>query len=238
MVRYRDHSGNGEGRIEIVMAHRSFSGSGSIPLKAEEPRDRTMPYFLTLIQDPTFFSNVAALRKERQRLETILNLCAEYNKGDTPGAGVDSARLGFPSMAPPVEGGMRRPSVDTVGSVSLRGPQRQRESDEENLKEECSSTESTQQEHEDSGSDRQQELAFLEEERVRVLTRVDELKNRITELEQQLQESKQEVEMERALLQGERQAELEQVEAETEAIAQLQRKLSELESRIQREKDK
>lgn len=37
------------------------------------------------------------------------------------------------------------------------------------------------------------ELGYLEEERVRVLAKVDELKARITELEQQLQESKQEV---------------------------------------------
>lgn len=38
------------------------------------------------------------------------------------------------------------------------------------------------------------ELGYLEEERVRVLARIDELKTRLTELEQQLQESKQEVE--------------------------------------------
>ncbi|KAJ8368237.1 hypothetical protein SKAU_G00082650 [Synaphobranchus kaupii] len=173
-------------------------------------------------------------RLERQRLETILNLCAEYNKGDTPPLGADGGRLGFPGAVPTVNESRRRASADTA----LRGPQKQRESDEENQKEECSSTESTQQEDEDAGSGRRQELAYLEEERVRVLTRVDELKTRITELEQQLQESKQEAEMERALLQGERQAELDQVEAETEIISQLQRKLSELESTIQREKDK
>lgn len=50
--------------------------------------------------------------------------------------------------------------------------------------------------HEDasssSSSDRQ-ELGYLEEERVRVLARIDELKNQLMELEQQLQESKQEV---------------------------------------------
>lgn len=38
-----------------------------------------------------------------------------------------------------------------------------------------------------------QELAYLEDERLRVLARVDELKARVTELEQQLQESRQEV---------------------------------------------
>ncbi len=44
-----------------------------------------------------------------------------------------------------------------------------------------------------SGSIARLELGYLEEERVRVLAKVDELKARITELEQQLQESKQEV---------------------------------------------
>ncbi len=45
----------------------------------------------------------------------------------------------------------------------------------------------------ESGSIGRLELGYLEEERVRVLGKVDELKARITELEQQLQESKQEV---------------------------------------------
>lgn len=44
-----------------------------------------------------------------------------------------------------------------------------------------------------SGSGTRLELTYLEEERVRVLARVDELKARLTELEQQLQENKQEV---------------------------------------------
>lgn len=83
-----------------------------------------------------------------------------------------------------------------------------------------------------------QEQQYLEEERTRVLSRVDELKHRVTELEQQLQESRQEAEMERALLQGERQAEQEQVETETEIISQLQSKLSQLDRATQREKDK
>ncbi|XP_047017492.1 pleckstrin homology-like domain family B member 1 isoform X14 [Ictalurus punctatus] len=165
-------------------------------------------------------------RLERQRLETIMNLCAEYNKNDEP------------SLL-----GISRPTVT----------QRQRESDEENLREECSSTESTHQDirtpynlqngdnmqlEEMSGSGTRLELSYLEEERVRVLARVDELKARLTELEQQLQENKQEAEMERALLQGERQAELSQIETETDIITQLQHKVSELESAIQREKDK
>ncbi|KAG7479273.1 pleckstrin-likey-like domain family B member 1 isoform X3 [Solea senegalensis] len=183
-------------------------------------------------------------RLERQRLETILNLCAEYNKGETPSVDpLGSARMGFPGGQ--ADGSGRRPSMDNVfggmpSSATLRLTQRQRESDDENLKEECSSTESTHQEHEDfsSGSSGRLELGYLVDERVRVLARIDELKTRLTELEQQLQESKQEAEMERALLQGERQAELDQIDAETDIITQLQRKLDELESAIQREKDK
>ncbi|XP_062274978.1 pleckstrin homology-like domain family B member 1 isoform X3 [Scomber scombrus] len=181
-------------------------------------------------------------RLERQRLETILNLCAEYNKGDSPGLDpMGSGRAGFPGALG--DGSGRRPSMEnvlggTLSSATLRMAQRQRESDEENLKEECSSTESTHQEHEDSGSAGRLELGYLEDERVRVLARIDELKSRLTELEQQLQESKQEAEMERALLQGERQAEMDQIEAEMDIIAQLQQKLDELENAIQREKDK
>uniref|UniRef100_A0A8C8HP81 Pleckstrin homology-like domain family B member 1 n=1 Tax=Oncorhynchus tshawytscha TaxID=74940 RepID=A0A8C8HP81_ONCTS len=178
-------------------------------------------------------------RLERQRLETILNLCAEYNKGDGPFGGEAEERMGFPGSLGPGEGAARRPSMDSlVGAGSLHrsmAQRQQRESDEENLKEECSSTEST---HQEVRTPLPPQLGYLEDERVRVLARVDELKSRITELEQQLQESKQEAEMERALLQGERQAELDQVEAETEIIGQLQHKLNELENAIQREKDK
>lgn len=39
----------------------------------------------------------------------------------------------------------------------------------------------------------QQEQGYLVEERVRILARVEELKARVTELEQQLQDSRQEV---------------------------------------------
>uniref|UniRef100_A0A8C7KN02 Pleckstrin homology-like domain family B member 1 n=1 Tax=Oncorhynchus kisutch TaxID=8019 RepID=A0A8C7KN02_ONCKI len=188
---------------------------------------------------------------ERQRLETILSLCAEYtNSPQCLGGETGSTTGHFPG---PGEGGAReRPCTETGGGASQRGgvTQRQRESDEENQREESSSTESTHQE-EDSGSglglgvsglgsgvSGRQEQQYLEEERTRVLSRVDKLKYRVTELEQQLQESRQEAEMERALLQGERQAEQEQVEAETEIISQLQSKLSQLDRATQREKDK
>ncbi|KAL4647523.1 pleckstrin homology-like domain family B member 1 isoform X3 [Arapaima gigas] len=167
---------------------------------------------------------------ERQRLETILNLCAEYSRDEMAGGETTEGML--PSTGQDEAAG-RGPSMDT-GSLG------QRESDEEILREESSSTESTHHEHEDPlGQDRSKllELGLLEEEHMKVLGRMDELKGRIVELEHQLQSSKQEAEMEQALLQGERQAELEQVETETQAVAQFQCRLSELERSIQREKD-
>uniref|UniRef100_A0A8C8UAB3 Pleckstrin homology like domain, family B, member 1 n=2 Tax=Peromyscus maniculatus bairdii TaxID=230844 RepID=A0A8C8UAB3_PERMB len=112
-------------------------------------------------------------------------------------------------------------------------------SDEENLKEECSSTESTQQEHEDAPSGKLQgEVLAVEEERAQVLGRVEQLKVRVKELEQQLQEAAREAEMERALLQGEREAERTLLQKEQRAMDQLQEKLVALETGIQKERDK
>ncbi|XP_043532400.1 pleckstrin homology-like domain family B member 1 isoform X4 [Chiloscyllium plagiosum] len=204
---------------------------------------------------------------ERQRLETILNLCAEYTKTDVS-SGPDMGRMTPHSEQLHIEEQGFYPRVadsapTSTTNVSSRGtsmersgtgkgfreqvaepnPQKPREalerSEEENLKEECSSTESTHHEHEDSASSHSvQQAVYLEEQRLRILASVDELKQRIKELDQQLEESNHEAEMERALLQGERESEVAQIRQEQEIIAQLEEKLSELESNIQREKEK
>ncbi|XP_063752156.1 pleckstrin homology-like domain family B member 1 isoform X10 [Eleginops maclovinus] len=169
---------------------------------------------------------------ERQRLETILNLCADYDHEDSAAELAEVVRSGF-------LGGARRTCSNTAGGMSLQEvdrPQRGRDNDEETQREESSSTESTHQECEDLLAG--QEHVYLEEERSRILARVDDLKHRVSELELQLQETKQEVEMEQALLQAEKRAEHEQLEAENEIIAQLQIKLSQLDNATQKEKDK
>ncbi|NXB14988.1 PHLB1 protein, partial [Rhagologus leucostigma] len=176
-------------------------------------------------------------RLERQRLETILNLCAEYTKTDGTEPG-DVHRLlardpdagrwvprGAMALGPAVEELQQRESLER--------------SDEENLKEECSSTESTHHEHEKLTGPRAKEAQRLEEERASVLGRLDQLKGRVKELEQQLQETSQEVrEMERALLQGERESEVVRLRQEQEAVQQLQEKLSSLDASIRKERDK
>nr|XP_023958826.2 pleckstrin homology-like domain family B member 1 isoform X32 [Chrysemys picta bellii] len=193
-------------------------------------------------------------RLERQRLETILNLCAEYTRTDST-TDTGNSHQHFPSDGDATIN-ILKARRHSKGSASLAalglgkaieetgealGPQ-QRESleksDEENLKEECSSTESTHHEHEDSTGSKTKEAALLEEEWVRVLGHVDELKSHVKELEQQLQESSHEAEMERALLQGERESEMIQLQQEQKIVQQLQEKLCELDSSIQKERDK
>ncbi|XP_065802234.1 pleckstrin homology-like domain family B member 1 isoform X2 [Muntiacus reevesi] len=189
-------------------------------------------------------------RLERQRLETILNLCAEYSRadgepeaGELPSIGEAAAALALagrrPSRGLAVGPGAPGHSSEEPGGATQRLWESVERSDEENLKEECSSTESTQQEHEDApGAKLQGEVLALEEERAQVLGRVEQLKVRVKELEQQLQESAREAEMERALLQGEREAERALLQKEQKAVDQLQEKLMTLETSIQKERDK
>lgn len=187
---------------------------------------------------------------ERQRLETILNLCAEYSRADGGPETGELPSIGEATAALALAG--RRPSRGLAGAIVVSGRcgeesggasqrlwESMERSDEENLKEECSSTESTQQEHEDApGAKHQGEVLAVEEERAQVLGRVEQLKIRVKELEQQLQEAAREAEMERALLQGEREAERASLQKEQRAVDQLQEKLVALETGIQKDRDK
>ncbi|XP_075858684.1 pleckstrin homology-like domain family B member 1 isoform X2 [Microcebus murinus] len=180
-------------------------------------------------------------RLERQRLETILNLCAEYSRADGGPEAGELPSIGEAAAALALAG--RRPSRGLAGATGASGQSSEEpggatqrlwesveRSDEENLKEECSSTESTQQEHEDAPSSKLQgEVLALEEERAQVLGRVEQLKVRVKELEQQLQESARE---------GEREAERALLQKEQKAVDQLQEKLVALEMGIQKERDK
>ncbi|KAM9299141.1 pleckstrin homology-like domain family B member 1 [Gastrophryne carolinensis] len=187
-------------------------------------------------------------RLERQRLETILNLCAEYSKtDDTSPSAQPQENQAFPLVGaksesnlsarrPSWEGSLNRRHENTGSLLKLRGGQ----NEEEAQREENSSTESTQHEREDSApsSDVNSELRSLEDQRRATISHVEQLKNRVTELERQLQESTREAEMERALLQGEREAELSQMQQEQKLVQQLQEKLTSMDNDIQKEKEK
>ncbi|XP_056451022.1 pleckstrin homology-like domain family B member 1 isoform X6 [Gadus chalcogrammus] len=189
-------------------------------------------------------------KQERQRLESILSLCAEYNtnREDPQGDPGESMREGlFPRGGEGVT--TRGLCPDGGGWKALHGgggdkPRMTAENDEENQREESSSTESTHQECEDllvelgRGPGPREQHGPLGEERSRALGRMDELSSRVSELDLQLQETRQEVEMERALLQAERREEEQQMEAESEMISRLQLRLQQLDEATQREKDK
>ncbi|XP_054518730.1 pleckstrin homology-like domain family B member 1 isoform X14 [Pan troglodytes] len=171
-------------------------------------------------------------RLERQRLETILNLCAEYSRadggpeaGELPSIGEATAALALAGRRPSrgLAGASGR-SSEEPGVATQRLWESMERSDEENLKEECSSTESTQQEHEDAPSTKLQgEVLALEEERAQVLGRVEQLKVRVKELEQQLQESARE--------------EAEALETETKLFEDLEFQQLERESRVEEERE-
>ncbi|XP_054853673.1 pleckstrin homology-like domain family B member 1 isoform X4 [Eublepharis macularius] len=175
-------------------------------------------------------------RLERQRLETILSLCAEYTRSD----GAER-----PSAPDAAHGGAQASGRCSKGSVSpgcaiaqpTGSPGLQR-LEEDNLKEESSSTESAGHEHEEPQNTQVGQEAILEEARAQLVANIDRLKSRAKELEQQLQETAQEVEMERALLQGEREAERVQLQQEQKMMQQLQQRLSGLDSSILRDRDK
>lgn len=153
--------------------------------------------------------------QERQRLETILNLCAEYTKTDSTEPG-DVHRL----LAGDADAGRQVPRRAVAlgrAAEELRQRESLERSDEENLKEECSSTESTHHEvrgwlchavphhavlhhanllslqHEELAGPRAKEAQRLEEERANVLSCLDQLMGRVKELEQHLQETSREV---------------------------------------------
>lgn len=100
--------------------------------------------------------------QERQRLETILNLCAEYSRadggpeaGELPSIGEAAAALALAGRRPSrgLAAGTGAPGrgSEEPGGAAQRLWESVERSDEENLKEECSSTESTQQEVGPSG---------------------------------------------------------------------------------------
>ncbi|XP_063167560.1 pleckstrin homology-like domain family B member 1 isoform X2 [Candoia aspera] len=159
-------------------------------------------------------------RLERQRLEAILSLCAEYTRNDTGPARGDGAYSSAAEKAAPT------PRQEGCGGGRL---------EEESLREESSSTESAGHEHE---APLTPEPVRLEEEHARLRASTEHLQSRLEELEQQLREATREAEMEQALLQGEREAELHQLQQEQQVVHLLQMQLSGLDATVRQERDK
>ncbi|XP_076146183.1 pleckstrin homology-like domain family B member 2 isoform X1 [Alosa pseudoharengus] len=81
-----------------------------------------------------------------------------------------------------------------------------------------------------------QEMTRIEEERIQVLNNMEELEQKIKDLDNQMEESVREMEVERALLEGEQESEASQLQQDREALEQLNDKMADLEKKLQTEK--
>ncbi|XP_035873969.1 pleckstrin homology-like domain family B member 2 isoform X6 [Phyllostomus discolor] len=150
-------------------------------------------------------------RLERQRLETILSLCAEYSKPDS------CLSTGT--------------TVADVQKINKELEKLQL-SDEESVFEEALTPEGINEEQ------RVQELAAMEEARIGILNNLEELEQKIKDINDQMDESSRELDMECALLDGEQKSETTELMKEKEILDHLNRKIAELEKNIVGEKTK
>ncbi|XP_077951850.1 pleckstrin homology-like domain family B member 2 isoform X13 [Gasterosteus aculeatus] len=84
----------------------------------------------------------------------------------------------------------------------------------------------------------EEEVRRVEEERIQVLNNMEELEQKIKELDNQIDESAQEVELERALVEAEQESEVAALQQEKDALEALHAKMSDLETKSQLEKEK
>ncbi|KAM6438980.1 pleckstrin homology-like domain family B member 2 isoform 2-T2 [Rhynochetos jubatus] len=89
-----------------------------------------------------------------------------------------------------------------------------------------------------SDEQREQELGRLEEERIVILNNLEELEQKIKDLNDQMDESSRELDMECALLDGEQKSETAELLKEKEILDHLNRKIAELERNVIGEKTK
>ncbi|NXX84734.1 PHLB2 protein, partial [Urocolius indicus] len=224
-------------------------------------------------------------RLERQRLETILNLCAEYSKSDSdPAAATTVADVQkinkeleklqlsdedsvFEDSQMNLETRFRsqlklsasdsdfselsshsRSTAPFHSSRGLRTDEHFNESAKPSpfpapgfLKDAAESSylsitpkipECT------SDEQRGQELGRLEEERIVILNNLEELEQKIKDLNDQMDESSRELDMECALLDGEQKSETTELLKEKEILDHLNRKIAELERNVIGEKTK
>ncbi|XP_071384956.1 pleckstrin homology-like domain family B member 2 [Centroberyx affinis] len=83
-----------------------------------------------------------------------------------------------------------------------------------------------------------QEVTHIEEERIQVLNNIDELEQKIKDLDNQMEESIREMEVECALLEGEQDSEMAQLQREKEVLDQLNEKMHSIEKTSLTEKSK
>ncbi|XP_053467093.1 pleckstrin homology-like domain family B member 2 isoform X8 [Ictalurus furcatus] len=199
-------------------------------------------------------------RLERQRLETILSLCSERNQSGSAVADLQKINKELEKLQVTEDESMFSDSAQNGYSSGVPGLELQ-VSEEHQVRQHCSSGQrdvraespagslhgsaptpsprqarNNKQAPEDEEVRLKQEVTRIEEERIQVLNNMEELEQKIKELDNQMDESVQEMEVERALLEGEQESEAAQLQQEKEALEQLKDKMADMEKRVQVEK--
>ncbi|XP_072562573.1 pleckstrin homology-like domain family B member 2 isoform X2 [Paramormyrops kingsleyae] len=160
-------------------------------------------------------------RLERQRLETILSLCSELGRGGSTVTDLQKINRELEKL--------QVSDDESVFSDSAAFEPRARRGRPSGQRDRLVTTPSPRLPNELPGIGEEvqlkQEVTRIEEERIQALNNVEELEQKIKDLDNQMEESVREVELERALLEGEQQAEAEQLQRDKELLEQLNQKL-------------
>ncbi|ROL54231.1 Pleckstrin homology-like domain family B member 2 [Anabarilius grahami] len=200
-------------------------------------------------------------RLERQRLETILSLCSELGRSDLCRMETDSGILAVSdlqkinreleklqvsddesvfsdSAAVSLDSGYLGKGRTEILTQRQRRLSGHRETRPQSPTTSLRSSAPSPSPHLRSkvSEDRQlrQEVTRIEEERIQVLNNIEELEQKIRDLDTQMDESIREMEVERALLDGEQEAEVTQLQSDKEMLEQLNAKMGNMEKNAQR----
>ncbi|XP_015462119.3 pleckstrin homology-like domain family B member 2 isoform X4 [Astyanax mexicanus] len=196
-------------------------------------------------------------RLERQRLETILSMCSVRDQSSSAVADLQKINKELEKLqvsedeplftelsSSSVENGFSSRARDLQVSEEHQVRQR-RSSGQRDVRAESPAvslgsapTPSPRMTRTTKGPEEEvkQEVTRIEEERIQVLNNMEELEQKIKELDNQMEESVREMEVERALLEGEQDSEISQLQQEKEALEQLKDKMADMEKKVQTEK--
>ncbi|XP_077449272.1 pleckstrin homology-like domain family B member 2 isoform X3 [Stigmatopora argus] len=171
---------------------------------------------------------------ENQRLETIMSLCTEFAQVEPAGSAVsdlqkinkeleklqvsddDSVFTDSPGNAAPDAG---------FGSGRQQNAYRDLHSPALSLNCSVPSPSSHHRAKVLESVQLKQEVTHIEEERIQVVNNIEELEQKIKDLNNQMEESVREMEVECALLEGEQESEMAQLEKENDLLAQLKQNI-------------
>ncbi|XP_061818405.1 pleckstrin homology-like domain family B member 2 isoform X4 [Nerophis lumbriciformis] len=185
---------------------------------------------------------------ESQRLETIMNLCTEFTKVEPAGSAVsdlqkinkeleklqvsddESVFSDSPSSAVPdncfgTKGRDLLLSDEQQVSIRQQNSYREFHSPSRSMNSSAPSPSSHQRSKVLESAQLKQEVTHIEEERIQVVNNIEELEQKIKDLDNQMEESVREMEVECALLEGEQESEMTQLQKEKELLDQLREKI-------------